>query len=402
MTFTFNICSQRKGFILQQQLTNQSHRRESKVRFSNNVGSTFSIGSGKLLATALAFALSASLPVLEANAVLVSPNAQIARSADVALRRSIPAFNKDLYAVRQQVENIGTLLRIPQRKNWGAMLVGIDTCLEIVTDNDGQTVLQGTPSSSEEQALQLWGSIVTGLERVRPAIQERDADAVSIRISKVLGEIGNLEILQAPGLPYLLPREYTSLPYLKGRATIQFTIERNSSDMDELQVTVDGYSAPLTGGNFVRRVLNGEYDGTILKDNSVSLLVQGNADKLQKYTLPLEILPLGGFEPIYKSPLETQDGELPVLPLSIYGSVAMSQSGSDGDSFVSPTDWFIYKFDRSQAGLAGLAFDEGRFGVFGYVTKGLQKLGSLQNGDKILKAEVVQGKDQLVIPEQFQ
>jgi hypothetical protein len=37
--------------------------------------------------------------------------------------------------------------------------------------------------------------------------------------------------------------------------------------------------------------------------------------------IPLEILPLGEFDPVYRSTLDVQSGELPVLPLSIYGSV---------------------------------------------------------------------------------
>lgn len=40
--------------------------------------------------------------------------------------------------------------------------------------------------------------------------------------------------------------------------------------------------------------------------------------------IPLEILPLGEFDPVYRSTLEVQAGELPVLPLSIYGSVRVS------------------------------------------------------------------------------
>lgn len=40
--------------------------------------------------------------------------------------------------------------------------------------------------------------------------------------------------------------------------------------------------------------------------------------------IPLEILPLGEFDPVYRSTLEVQAGELPVLPLSIYGSVCGS------------------------------------------------------------------------------
>ena len=37
--------------------------------------------------------------------------------------------------------------------------------------------------------------------------------------------------------------------------------------------------------------------------------------------IPLEILPLGEFDTVYRSSLDVQSGELPVLPLSIYGSV---------------------------------------------------------------------------------
>ena len=36
--------------------------------------------------------------------------------------------------------------------------------------------------------------------------------------------------------------------------------------------------------------------------------------------LPLEILAQGEFEPLYRSPLDVRSGELPVLPLSIYGA----------------------------------------------------------------------------------
>lgn len=58
----------------------------------------------------------------------------------------------------------------------------------------------------------------------------------------------------------------------------------------------------------------------------------------------MEILPLGEFEPLYKTPLDVQGGELPVLPLSIYGAVAMAHPASDqGDSFAAANEFFMYK-----------------------------------------------------------
>ena len=68
----------------------------------------------------------------------------------------------------------------------------------------------------------------------------------------------------------------------------------------------------------------------------------------------------------YRSTLDVQNGELPVLPLSIRGAVSMTHL-PDTETFLSGNDFFIFKFDKKQAGQAGLAFDEGTFGVFGYV-----------------------------------
>lgn len=85
--------------------------------------------------------------------------------------------------------------------------------------------------------------------------------------------------------------------------------------------------------------------------------------------IPLEILPLGDFEPIYGSPLNVQAGELPVLPMSIYGAVAMAHAPDADEGFAAADEFFIYKFDRAASGLAGLSFDEGTFGVFGYIAK---------------------------------
>jgi len=113
--------------------------------------------------------------------------------------------------------------------------------------------------------------------------------------------------------------------------------------------------------------------------------------------VPLENLPAGTFDPLYRFPLDVQSGELPVLPLSIAGAVSMTHL-PDTESFLSGDEWFIFKFDKQQAGLSGLSFDEGTFGVFGYVTDGMDVVGKLQTGDIISKAEVTSGLDRLMRP----
>ena len=39
------------------------------------------------------------------------------------------------------------------------------------------------------------------------------------------------------------------------------------------------------------------------------------------------------------------------------------------DGYSVSDEFFVYKFSKEQAGLSGLAFDEGIFSVFGYVTQ---------------------------------
>lgn len=80
-------------------------------------------------------------------------------------------------------------------------------------------------------------------------------------------------------------------------------------------------------------------------------------------------MPAGAFDPLYRKHLEVSSGELPVLPLSIYGAVAMAHAPDTPEGESAASQFFVYKYVRQNSGLAGLSFDEGSFGVFGYVTE---------------------------------
>ncbi len=45
--------------------------------------------------------------------------------------------------------------------------------------------------------------------------------------------------------------------------------------------------------------------------------------------MPLEILPAGDFDPLYRTPVDVASGELPALPLSIFGALAMAHLPPD-------------------------------------------------------------------------
>ena len=67
--------------------------------------------------------------------------------------------------------------------------------------------------------------------------------------------------------------------------------------------------------------------------------------------IPLELLPAGEFDLIYRAPLDPRSGELPVLPLSITGAVAMANAADNeatSDGYVAADTFFIMKFDKQQ------------------------------------------------------
>lgn len=81
--------------------------------------------------------------------------------------------------------------------------------------------------------------------------------------------------------------------------------------------------------------------------------------------LPLELRAQGEYEPRYRVPLDALGGgEMPVLPISVYGAVAALRGG-DGGNDSSPGGFFFFLYDRRTSGLGGLSFDEGQFSVFG-------------------------------------
>ncbi|KAK4486709.1 hypothetical protein RD792_006769 [Penstemon davidsonii] len=373
-------------------------------------------GRKQLESAVAAFVLCLQLtlsPIIpSAEAVLYSPETKIPRTGELALRRAIPA-NTNMKAIQDSLEDISYLLRIPQRKPYGTMEGNVKKALKIALD-EKESILSSIPSELKEEGSVLYASLTDGkdgLKNLIESIKNKDADKVSVGLASSLDTIAQLELLQAPGLSFLLPAQYLNYPRLTGRAIVEFAIGKGDSSTFSpesggqprnnaiIQVVLDGYSAPLTAGNFAKLVVDGAYDGVKLNCTDQAILSDTRTVKDKGYSVPLEIMPSGQFEPLYKTTLSVQDGELPVLPLSVYGALVMAHS-EVSDEYSSPNQFFFYLYDKRNAGLGGLSFDEGQFSVFGYTTMGRETLSEIKSGDVIRYAKLIQGQDRLVLPQQ--
>ncbi|WP_407947405.1 peptidylprolyl isomerase [Planktothrix serta] len=192
-------------------------------------------------------------------------------------------------------------------------------------------------------------------------------------------------------------------PQLNGKATVVMTV--NGSP---ITIEIDGTNAPITAGNFVDLVNKGVYDGLafhrVVRDPQ-PFVVQGGdpQSKDPKFPsarlgtggfidpatskermIPLEIKPKGAEQPIYSKTLESARIKAAPVLSHTRGAVAMARSQFPD----SASSQFYFA-------LADLAFLDGSYAVFGYVTDGMDVVDQIKQGDRIESAKVTQGLENL-------
>jgi peptidyl-prolyl cis-trans isomerase B (cyclophilin B) len=208
---------------------------------------------------------------------------------------------------------------------------------------------------------------------------------------------GNITIAQAPS------SELKNLLRLNGKATVVITVKNKP-----ITIEVDGTNAPITAGNFVDLVQRQVYDGLVyhrVVREPEPFVVQGGdpqskdpkfpEERLgtgswidpttgQSRYVPLEIKPKGAKQPVYGQTLAKS--QAPILRHK-RGAVAMARSSEPN----SASSQFYFA-------LTDLAFLDGNYAVFGYVTKGMDVVDKIQQGDKIQSARVTKGIENLKKP----
>jgi cyclophilin family peptidyl-prolyl cis-trans isomerase len=148
-----------------------------------------------------------------------------------------------------------------------------------------------------------------------------------------------------------------------------FDVEGVNFKEAKMKMVIDGYSSPVTGGNFIFLVQKGFYNKMVI-DRSDGFVVQtgdpvGEADgyvatgsksvgngKHGEHLIPLEISVKGDKGPIYQSTIEDEGrgGEATTLPFSSYGAMGWAREEYDPDSGSSQFFWLLFDSDLTPAG----------------------------------------------------
>ncbi|MGF1488926.1 MAG: peptidylprolyl isomerase [Prochloraceae cyanobacterium] len=315
------------------------------------------------------------------------------------LRYSLPLDNEAVRRLQGYIEDISNYLRA---KRWPPINKDVKSASRVLSLKS-EKIIADVPADRQAEARSLLQEISAKVEDLKAVVEAKDKEAVWTARREVLDRITDLEELMVEGFPYEVPSEYADLPQLLGRATVK--LETTKGDMT---VVVDGYSAPVTAGNFVDLVERGFYDGLDFFNVEGFALQTGNPEGKEEgfidpdtgeyRAIPLEVLVRDEEEPIYGFTLEEIGIYLPdlALPFNAYGAVALARPDTDPNG--GSSQFFFFKFD-TELTPPGFNLMDGRYAVFGYLVDGRDVLDKLTDGDKIIAATVVDGANNLVEPQ---
>ncbi len=358
----------------------------------------FRAGVLTLLLTTLTLGITSTgwLPVAQAL-----PAGNAITDGRTILRYALPIKNPAVRKLQTTLEEISTPLRL-SRNRLTLINPNLTQAERILTAKQADLLASVTSDRKEEAGL-IITQLQMGINQMRTYVEEQNRAALWPKRAELLDMVGQLEELMVEKFPFEVPQEYSNLPQLKGRATIAVETEQGN-----MTLVVDGYSAPITAGNFVDLVNRGFYNGLQFTRAEDSYVLQigdppGDAEgfidpKTKAYrAIPLEVLVKGDQSPTYGITLEDAGRYLdqPVLPFSSFGALGMARPGEDPNGGSSQFFFFLFEPELTPAGLNLL---DGRYSIFGYVVEGKEVLEKLKAGDKITSAQVISGLDQLVEP----
>ncbi len=333
--------------------------------------------------------------VLPAQAL---PQGNAIKDPNTLLRYALPIENPEVRKLQVNLENIANELRANRR--WGAAASDAKRAA-LLLETKQDKVLAGVPDDRKAQAQALLTQIQAGMTGLQATIAAKSKPKTLDQRTQLLTLVGELEALMVTDFPFTVPSEYRNLPQLKGRATVAMKTTKG-----DLTIILDGFSAPVTAGNFVDLVQRGFYNGLPFTRAEDSYIVQagdppGEAvgfidPETQQYrAIPLEILIKGDPAPVYGQTFEELGRYLaqPVLPFSSYGAVALARPSDKANGGSSQFFFFLFEPELTVAGANLL---DGRYAIFGFVTEGQEILRLLKAGDKIESAQVVSGIENLV------
>ncbi|GMI60224.1 hypothetical protein ScalyP_jg2504 [Parmales sp. scaly parma] len=335
---------------------------------------------------------------------------KVNKDAASLLRFGLPGIPKQ---VRKDQVNIESIREDVSRKRYSAAEGEVKSA---------KAALKNYPTLTYSNANidELQARIVEAAGFNRGSEQEGKARASALTLQdNIIREFNDYEESLVPkDYKVEVPKIYDGLSRLNGRATVEMTFKKPNGEVFDIEgvnfkdakmkMVVDGYSAPLTSGNFVELVNDGFYSNMKIQRSDGFVVQTGRPEgeaegvigtgaekalgrgKFGERLLPLEIMVKGDKAPFYEQTIEDNErgGQATVLPFSSYGALGWAREEYDPNSGSSQFFWLLFDSDLTPGGKNVL---DGRYPCFGYVTEGADFLRDITEGTVITSAKVTKG-----------
>jgi peptidylprolyl isomerase len=347
-------------------------------------------------------------------------------SSEYALLKVLPVKNPVFRTLEQNLEALSVLqYRDSNQENvmgaWTRAEQAIDTALKVIDNKRSQLEPVFNPDDSTEVAILkaergeiLIGDLRQDLENLKEAIVVKNATFAFEKQRSALLNLAFLGELIVKKYPFNVPAKgkYSYLPRLVGRARVTFRFKRGGAVLGDVTIMADGYTAPITAGNFVDLCLRNFYTGLPIVEEtkkfgsfqgpvSIPINVFGSYNegfydpltgKLRR--IPLEIIRLGGKPKLSYSSRSFELGESsnfddadflrsissnPLVSFDTPGLIAFNHPASDPNG--GSSEFFGLK-SLEDANVKRSLLD-GLYAPFGYIIDGNGIFDSLQPGDVI-------------------
>ncbi|KAK9821695.1 hypothetical protein WJX74_009402 [Apatococcus lobatus] len=386
----------------------QQREQEHPVQQLGEALKTCLIGLAAAASVALPMAGAPDMLMPAAEAKALGGNNQV-KNAGALLRYALPIDNKNIRQIQVDLEGVPDDLRIPGSKAFGPISSSVRKANAQLEANKSKITGDFAPDrkGDGESALK---KLQTSLRELSDTVESKDKEKIFNQNAVCLNLIGDIEQAMVKGFPYSVPKEYDSLPQLKGRATVDVDVKFTSTregglESGVLRMVLDGYNAPITAGNFLDLVNRKFYDGMEVQRADGFVVQTGNPGggtdgflqdgKVRK--IPFEIKVAGDKAPIYGETLEDlgRFNDDPQLPFNAYGTLALARQEFEANSGSSQVFWLLKESELTPTGANLL---DGRYAVFGYLIDGAALLQQAQVGDKIVSMKIVDGLQYLQQP----
>ena len=198
------------------------------------------------------------------------------------------------------------------------------------------------------------------------------------------------------------PVQFPELARLDGKATVVMVVKGTPITLE-----IDGTNAPITAGNFVDLVDKKVYDGLIFHRvvrQPQPFVVQGGDPQGKNPNVNPESLGTGGYiDPTTKAarniPLEIKNSDGKLIYSQTFEMAKISGAPklrhTRGALSMARSAYPDSASSQFYVALADLAFLDGSYAVFGNVTKGMEAIDTIQQGDRIDSAIVTKGIENL-------